>query len=410
MNKKVIIITNHYPFNSGEEFLDKEIRLLEAKGVSVDIYPLNDRGISERSFLKNITVKLDLLSVNKKFSEKLSLLVNVLMSPLFYVEIYKHFNGLKCIFVTFSSLFRYFYYRKKLEICLSEEVGEIVLYTYWYNEATYALQSLKNVYKFKLITRVHGGDLYEERRSFHYMPLRNQFRESIDRVCCVSIDAAKYMVERYRFNEDRVSVARLGVEDSGIKSIPTNMECLTIVSCSYVVAIKRLDLIVDTIVALSMKNPSLDIKWFHIGGGSLYSEIVDYANQCLSIIGNVSFCFVGKLTNKQVYEFYQNTNIDVFINMSDSEGVPVSMMEAMSCYIPVVGRDVGGVSEIIKHGSNGYLLKSSNVVEDAVSNLLRLDELKSESFREAAHDLCLENFSAEKNYSNFICMLLNDDL
>lgn len=42
--------------------------------------------------------------------------------------------------------------------------------------------------------------------------------------------------------------------------------------------------------------------------------------------------------------------------MSDSEGIPVSIMEAMSFGIPVIARNVGGMSEIVNE-ENGLLLE-----------------------------------------------------
>lgn len=44
--------------------------------------------------------------------------------------------------------------------------------------------------------------------------------------------------------------------------------------------------------------------------------------------------------------------LDCFLNMSSSEGVPIAMMEASSLGIPLLGRLVGGVPEIVFHVYN----------------------------------------------------------
>lgn len=61
--------------------------------------------------------------------------------------------------------------------------------------------------------------------------------------------------------------------------------------------------------------------------------------------------------NQQVYDYYKSNKVDVFVNVSYSEGLPVSLMEASSFGIPVIATDVGGSAEIIdKEQKNGFLL------------------------------------------------------
>ena len=57
---------------------------------------------------------------------------------------------------------------------------------------------------------------------------------------------------------------------------------------------------------------------------------------------------------------------DAFIFPSKGEGLSMSVSEAMSCGVPVIGFDVVGIREMIKHGVNGYLLN-----ERSDSNLFR---------------------------------------
>ena len=47
---------------------------------------------------------------------------------------------------------------------------------------------------------------------------------------------------------------------------------------------------------------------------------------------------------------------DVFVLSSHSEGVPLSVTEAMSAGLPVVASDVGAMKEIIEHRKDGFLV------------------------------------------------------
>lgn len=51
---------------------------------------------------------------------------------------------------------------------------------------------------------------------------------------------------------------------------------------------------------------------------------------------------------------------DVFILLSDWEGFPLSILEAMRSGLPVIASDVGGVNEAVKHGENGFLINRND--------------------------------------------------
>lgn len=51
---------------------------------------------------------------------------------------------------------------------------------------------------------------------------------------------------------------------------------------------------------------------------------------------------------------------DVFILLSDWEGFPLSILEAMRSGLPIIASDVGGVSESVQHGENGFLIKRND--------------------------------------------------
>ena len=117
---------------------------------------------------------------------------------------------------------------------------------------------------------------------------------------------------------------------------------------------------------------------------------------------------LGYLTNREIFEFYKNNEIDWFINLSDNEGIPVTMMEAMSFGIPVLGTDVGGVSEIIRNGYNGYLYPVDFEIKEIIAVLNKSNSFNDNSYfemRENARYTYERKFSATYNYSNFSEMI-----
>ena len=97
--------------------------------------------------------------------------------------------------------------------------------------------------------------------------------------------------------------------------------------------------------------------------------------------------------------------MDLFINVSESEGIPVSIMEAMSSGIPVMATAVGGTPEILKHKVNGIELSENINVEEIAGNIftfLQYSMEEKQQFRQNAFKTWAENYNAEKNYESFV--------
>jgi len=89
---------------------------------------------------------------------------------------------------------------------------------------------------------------------------------------------------------------------------------------------------------------------------------------------------------------------DVFLLPSYTEGMPVSVLEAMGHGIPVVSTTVGGIPALVKNAEAGYLLEPGNCagMAEAVSRLLQ-DPARRQEMGETAASLVRENYSLEKH-------------
>ena len=74
-----------------------------------------------------------------------------------------------------------------------------------------------------------------------------------------------------------------------------------------------------------------------------------------------TFILVGHLNNMS--SFYNG--LDVYINTSVHEGIPMSVLEAMSHGLPVIAPKTGGLVEIVRHGVDGYLVAHRNAADYA---------------------------------------------
>jgi glycosyltransferase involved in cell wall biosynthesis len=114
--------------------------------------------------------------------------------------------------------------------------------------------------------------------------------------------------------------------------------------------------------------------------------------------------FRGQVANSEVLDDYARQPYDWFINVSASEGLPVSIMEVCSFGIPVIATDVGGTAEIVRDGCNGFLIDAeagADVIAAALKRVALLDEPTRQQFRSAARQTWEAGFNADTNYRKF---------
>ncbi|NLD16665.1 MAG: glycosyltransferase [Tissierellia bacterium] len=289
---------------------------------------------------------------------------------------------------------------------------DIYLYSFWLTRGAYTV-SMYNTIKSnnikKIISRAHGYDLYENRNILNYLPFRNFINGNLDEIHFISKHGAEYHANKYNLIGSDRKISRLGTfnNENHVKNI-VEKDRLCIASCSSVSSIKRLDLIIDILSKIE-----IPFKWIHIGDGDLMTEIKEYADKKLC---NKEFEFLGKLKNEKILSTYIKYDVDFFINMSDSEGVPVSIMEALSIGIPVIARAVGGIPEIID-ANTGLLIENINDIS-YVSNQVNKEldnRLVNSDHYLRKHTECINKwvneYNAVENYNAFFYKMkskLND--
>src|SRR5690606_25330345 len=150
--------------------------------------------------------------------------------------------------------------------------------------------------------------------------------EAADAIFPVSDHGRTYLGERYPEIRTPITVARLGVRDPGRLSKPSDDGCWRVLSCSGLVPVKRADRLVRGLADLGRRNPERQIHWTHLGDGAQRTVIEALAQAALP--PNVSWQIAGHIPNWKVLAYYEKNPVDVFVNVSESEGVPVAMMEA----------------------------------------------------------------------------------
>ncbi len=393
--QKLILLTTNFPYEKGEEFLEAEVTIL-SKNFSVSIVPLYIKG-GKRSISGAVHIDNSLANFLSKHS--LRKIFPLVLSGNFFVKYFrlKHIFMLKKFTWTIHNTLLI---KKWAESNSFKFDSQTIIYSYWYDIATNGVALSNAKYK-KLITRVHGYDLYEERHSPPIILLRKHTINKVDKIYCISTDGKNYIKRKYA--KKNIEVSRLGTRNPFVCNLFSRDKKIRVVSCSYIMPVKRLDRILKALIRMS-NMASNNIEWVHIGGGNnkLKAKILEAVNK--SKPKNLNINFIGHLDNKNVFDYYKNAEVDVFINMSESEGIPVSIMEAISFGIPVIAPDVGGIREIVTNKS-GILLSanpSTLSIVEALLTIIKEPETQKGIRREEVRKFWEKNYSAKINYELFV--------
>lgn len=226
-----------------------------------------------------------------------------------------------------------------------ESQDQVTTYSFWASNGGMALPFLPD--SFRKFFRLHRFDLYEIDRA--HLPLRASLFSTAHRILPISDHGRKYLLEKYpKLIERRnLQVLRLGTADHGTatpRAAHEEPSKLHVVSCSSVIPVKRVDSILPALELLASKYP---VKWTHFGDGTQMEELKSSTKNMERNNPKLEIDLRGQSENRDVLDHYKNEPVDVFVNVSDSEGVPVSIMEALSFDIPVVATDAGGTSELV---------------------------------------------------------------
>lgn len=408
--KKVLFLTGAYPFYPGEQFIEDEITYWADQTIAdVCIAPASAQGMP-RSLPQNISLDLGLTSSSKLY--KLIFIVAALWSPIFWREIpyilKNHGLCFKCLFNALKSTSFVLYLKNKLKKVIKKTNNIDIAYCYWNDVQAYAAIILKNENLIKkVVSRAHGFDVYENRRSNNYMPLKRQFINDFDYILAIADQGKKYLEETYNASHNNILVSRLGVPIGNVYAKHTDNNKLNLLSISFCVPIKRIDKIIDALLLFKSKAPDIDINWTHIGGGPLLEVLSALAQDKLAKNG-IQYKFTGTMANADVKKYFELNEVDLFINASESEGVPVSIMEAMSYGVPTIAPDVGGVSEIVSN-EDGWLMSDAPVALEISNAIFQLkSKAKDIEFRKKVKQKIITHYDAKKNYRDLVNLVAAD--
>lgn len=387
---RILLFTDSFPYGTSETFLFPEVQIASELSVNLTILPFHLKG-KKRKIPDNILVDESLGIAREKLHERK-------IWPIFF-SIVKVVCGLYCHKVKSLRAIRDvsgFAHHSRIIVDWAHNYvdDEDILYTYWFERITYGLACYKEKYNKNnpLISRAHRFDLYEELRPHEFIPFRSFSLKYLNHLHLISNNAYKYIEHKYAGYKN-IRLSKLGIIKNTF-SVEKASQSISVVSCSSVIPVKRVDFIFECLQSYSTLS-NRKITWIHFGEGSRMKFLKEKTG---IKVANLEVKLMGHTNWEDILRFYQKNWVDLFINLSDTEGIPVSIMEAISFGIPVIARDVGGVSEIVNE-QTGFLLSSDPLIEEVVSKLDHL--IKVPKNRREVIDFFESNYSAQTNFKKF---------
>jgi len=170
------------------------------------------------------------------------------------------------------------------------------------------------------------------------------------RIVAVSREMRRILVQRYRFRQEKIDVIHNGIPVPSRVPSPDSSTFgrFHVGTVGRMVPVKDFNLFLD--VAAEIKRHTDEVRFTILGDGPLRKELIRKAAEL-----KLADCVEFLPTRADPFPYYQS--LDLFLNTSLHEGIPLTILEAMALGRPVVAPKVGGLPEIISHGEDGLLVE-----------------------------------------------------
>ena len=170
-----------------------------------------------------------------------------------------------------------------------------------------------------------------------------------------------------------------GVNITDINRANESKADINLIIISRLVVQKNINIVIEAMKLLDNKNLKLSI----IGEGGEFSKLESTIHD-LNLQNQVQL--VGKIDNNKISQFLLTA--DIFIQASDYEGLPHSVLEAINYEVPILSTETGGCKDLLNDGERGFIIPMppdkkviaeniSFIIENKTEATKRADEAKS---------------------------------
>lgn len=233
------------------------------------------------------------------------------------------------------------------------------------------------------------------RYKLDYFVLRRWFQS----VVAVSNDVRDWLVLEHRFFPEHVVTIHNGIPMMKLGKVKRSSELFHVGTVGRMAPVKDFHLFLE--MAAKVREQTDRVHFSILGDGPLRNQLLKRVEE-LNLQDCVKFLPVQADPYPDHYRL-----LDVYINTSHHEGIPLSVLEAMACECPVIAPSVGGLPEIISNGE-GVLINKRDANEFALwcLKLFENHELRTSLGRNGANKVA-SNFSSTEMALSYMRLYSN---
>jgi glycosyltransferase involved in cell wall biosynthesis len=272
-----------------------------------------------------------------------------------------------------------------------------IIHSHRYKENILTFLASLHLEKTKLVTTQHGlpennfaSDSFSGKikSKISFYVLSRYF----DKIIVVSENLKSFFINEHKINPIKIKVIHNGI-DTNIDYLQKNSNTFNIGSSGRLFPVKGYLLMVEIAKIVSQYD---NFSFVLSGDGPLKEQLDETVRKY-----KISDIFELSGHVDDMGSFYAGLN--VYINTSLHEGIPMTILEAMSYGLPIIAPDVGGIPEIIEHGIDGFLVEGRDPQEYAEKLLLlHRDRALWKKMSAAAQDKVCKSFSRESMSKRYI--------
>lgn len=302
-------------------------------------------------------------------------------------------NKLYCLLLPFFLISQFISF-----IFLVYKLRPDVIHAHWLIPQGFWAVAVKMLFKVPVVITAHGADVYSLRTPI-FVKMKKWICQNADQIVTVSLALADVLRTDTRCAQPPATIS-MGVDAQLFSPDKKNEEIRVRygIKGPFLLFVGRLSekkgirYLVAAMSLIIRQNP--EAKLLIIGQGELGKELRDQA-QGLGL-GDVVL-FVGAVPNAQLPVYFASA--DCFIGPSvqvrggDTEGLPVTFIEAAMSGCLVIGTNVGGVAEVILHEETGYVVPPEDAQALAKTIISVLEQKETYSFMKSkGRQWALQNF------------------
>ncbi|NHI93602.1 MAG: glycosyltransferase family 4 protein [Candidatus Lokiarchaeota archaeon] len=261
-----------------------------------------------------------------------------------------------------------------------------LIHTQWVFPMGFFGLILKYIINRPLIITVHGAGVFLAKK---YSFLKPFIKLSLKKADLIIFNSSNTRIEsikiQNKIKNEKIIHPGINIERFTSYNIPTHPDRELFEKNDVILTIGRLierkgfQYLIKAMKKLS--TTLQNIKLIIIGTGPLENKLKELVKK-LNLQGQIFF--LGEVKGEYIPYFYANSKLFVLPSIidkeGDTEGLGIVLLEAMASGVPVIGTNVGGINDIIKHKHNGLLVKQKKPKEiaEAIEKILKDKNLSKE--------------------------------